>query len=920
MKSKKMIALITMLALTFSATSGYACGTLRDTADATIGAQSERLRPARPGAAGSAATAAAAKASAATDQVDLPTEYKDGVYRGSAPGYGGPVDVEVTVKNGKITDLKVLSHNETPGYYENGAKVIERILKAGNLEVDTVSGATVTSHAIIAAAANALGAAAPKKSASAGASASNRRAGGSRNSGRSRGASANRSAAAAARSTADFSGKTFKDGTYRGEGEGFGGPLTVEVTIAGGKITDVRYVGGNEDAPYIDNALAVLDQVLAQQGTQGVDTVSGATYSSIGLINAVNQALSQAATDAGGYAMPTTVLPQKDKPAASAVAGGTAPAKETDVPEPAADAPLTDGTFTASALGYGGPLELVLTVQQGKVQDLRLGSHHEDAPYLKKALPLLDQIRSRGGTQGVDTVSGATYSSKAILNAARRALAKAAGQPVAVDEPVDKADDPEKKRLQEEIVRLKALVAKNDAEDVSGALNDGTYRAAANGYAGKVEVEITVQDGKLQSARVGDNNEDEAYLEKAEAVLADIVKRGGTAGVDTVSGATYSSRALLNATRKAMAKAAGSDAVLEEAETEEEGSVSAEKAEQMEAEIESLKAQIEAMNEANSQSGEGIADGTYTGVGSGYEKRVMQAKVTIENGRITAIRLEHDEDRDYFSASDEEGLIERIIAKNSTSNIDGVSGATYSTNGVLQAVNNALAGATGSGGGDESALESLTEEVSRLKDFIKKLLTDTDRYLKEAFIEEDDRPLRDGTFTGIGRGWSGSDVDEAEAEAYNAPPYGRVTATVTIENGAITAIELDRGSDTRGYFNRARKQLVSDIMAAGSVANVDVCSGATYSSRGIIEAVGMALMKARASDGDTALRAERDKLKTENDRLRDLLAAHQIDPDESSGSTSDDANGSDASGGEDESEINESDDQPTPSPSEDSSG
>ncbi len=899
MKSKKMIALIIMLALTFSATSGYACGTLHDTADATIGAQSERLRPARPGAAN---PAAADEAESKTDQVALPSEYKDGVYRGSAPGYGGPLEVEVTVKGGKITDLKVLKHNETPGYYEDGAKVIDRILKAGNLEVDTISGATVTSHAIIAAAAKALGSAPPKKSGTSGSSSSNRRGGGGRSSA-SRGG-----AAPVARSTGDFSGKTFKDGTYRGQAEGFAGPVTVEVAISGGKIIDARYVSGNEDAPYIDNALAVLEQIVAKQGTQGVDTVSGATYSSIGLINAANQALSQAVAGSDGSSMPTTVLPQKDNTGASAAASSTSPAKEADAPEPAADAPLTDGTFAATALGYGGPLELVLTVQNGKVQDLRLGSHQEDAPYLEKALPLLEQIRSRGSTQGIDTVSGATYSSKAILNAARRAFAKAAGQPVA-------ADDPEKKRLQEEIVRLKALAAKNDAEDVSGALNDGTYRAAAIGYAGAVEVQITVQDGKLKSARVGSNQEDAPYLAKAEAVLADIVEHGGTAGVDTVSGATYTSRALLNATRKAMAKAAGGGVVLEDVETEAEGGISAEKAAQMEAEIERLKAQL-ADADVGTEDVSGIMkDGTYSASARGYNGPI-EVEIIVKDGKLIDARVvHHEDDSPYFD--DATYVLERIIEKGGTSGVDKVSGASVSSYGILNAVRKAMikAGATS---GD--ILQMLKDEVEKTKAIIAAFQDDTNDYLKEVFIEADDRPLHDGTFTGIGRGWCNSDLSDAEASIDNAPPYGRVRATVTIENGAVTAIELDRGSDTRSYFHKAKKHLVSDIMAAGSIANVEICSGATYSSRGIIEAVGIALMKARTGSDDLALRKERDKLKAENDRLRDLLAAHDIDPDESPGATSNAENENDSPNDEDESDINGSDDQSPPSPSEDTSG
>ena len=76
------------------------------------------------------------------------TELKDGEYEGTAKGYGGDITVKVTIKDGKISDIKVVSQNETPGYYENGVKVLDKIIKANSTEVDSIAGATVTSDAL----------------------------------------------------------------------------------------------------------------------------------------------------------------------------------------------------------------------------------------------------------------------------------------------------------------------------------------------------------------------------------------------------------------------------------------------------------------------------------------------------------------------------------------------------------------------------------------------------------------------------------------------------------------------------------------------------------------------------------------------------------------------------------------------------
>lgn len=81
----------------------------------------------------------------------------DGVYQGSAQGRNGPITVEVTVEGGAIADIEVISQSETPRYYEQAEAVISSILSAGSPDVDAVTGATISSEAIKAAVAAALG-------------------------------------------------------------------------------------------------------------------------------------------------------------------------------------------------------------------------------------------------------------------------------------------------------------------------------------------------------------------------------------------------------------------------------------------------------------------------------------------------------------------------------------------------------------------------------------------------------------------------------------------------------------------------------------------------------------------------------------------------------------------------------------------
>lgn len=73
----------------------------------------------------------------------------DGTYEGVAQGMGGDVKVSVTVSGGVITDVTVLSQNETVGISDPALESIPAaIVEANSTEVDAAAGATVTSEAI----------------------------------------------------------------------------------------------------------------------------------------------------------------------------------------------------------------------------------------------------------------------------------------------------------------------------------------------------------------------------------------------------------------------------------------------------------------------------------------------------------------------------------------------------------------------------------------------------------------------------------------------------------------------------------------------------------------------------------------------------------------------------------------------------
>ena len=87
---------------------------------------------------------------------------------------------------------------------------------------------------------------------------------------------------------------SYADGTYSGEAEGFGGLISVEVEIEDGMITNIEIVSAeSEDGAYLTMAKDIIPEIIDNQSTD-VDTISGATFSSTGIRNAVTQALEKA--------------------------------------------------------------------------------------------------------------------------------------------------------------------------------------------------------------------------------------------------------------------------------------------------------------------------------------------------------------------------------------------------------------------------------------------------------------------------------------------------------------------------------------------------------------------------------------------------------------------------------------------------
>ena len=202
----------------------------------------------------------------------------------------------------------------------------------------------------------------------------------------------------------------YKDGTYYGTGTGFGGTLKVQVDISGGKIAAIQILENNDGSEYISKASSIINAIISSQSTN-VDTVSGATYSSVGIIQAVRDALSQAAVSGSDSSSSDSNTNQSDKSDSTTDAvTGTIPYKE--------------GIYYGTAEGYSGDVSVAVVIQEHTIKAILITDTSDDESFFNRAMDVVKNVMKKQNTD-VDTVSGATYSSKGLLNAIKNALKQA---------------------------------------------------------------------------------------------------------------------------------------------------------------------------------------------------------------------------------------------------------------------------------------------------------------------------------------------------------------------------------------------------------------------------------------------------------------------------------------------------------------
>ena len=468
---------------------------------------------------------------------------------------------------------------------------------------------------------------------------------------------------------------SYNDGSYTAEGKGIGGKVPVTVTIKDGKIAEVT-VGDNSETQGIGSkAIEQLPSaIVAANGTEGVDAVSGATVTSKAIFTAVDDCLEQAKS---GAAQAETGLW------------------------------YNDGTYTAEGRGIGGKVPVEVSIKGGVISEVAVGDNSETQGIGSKAIEQLPaKIVEANGTEGVDGVSGATVTSKAIFTA--------------VDDCLEQAGTTNVAPAGTETEEATPVEETDEAPASDAAYTDGEYTASGKGIGGEVPVTVTIKNGKISEVTVGDNSETQGIGSKAIEQLPDaIVKANGTEGVDAVSGATVTSKAIFTAVDEALEQAKGGAATEQAAPADD-------------AKADDKAADTKAEQAAPAGAGLWYNDGEYFAEGKGIGGDVP-VTVTVRGGKIASVEVGENSETQGIGSKAIEQLPDAIVAANGTEGVDAVSGATVTSKAIFTAVEDCLEQAGTTDVTPETAVSNTYSDTSasdnKTADSSDSLIATTDDYL-----------------------------------------------------------------------------------------------------------------------------------------------------------------------------------------------
>ena len=548
----------------------------------------------------------------------------------SAQGFGGPVAVTLELDDGgAITSIVIGDDyfNETEGY---GLKALEPsfseqfIGKVPPLtigDIDAIAGATVTSNAVVNAINTVYG-------------------------------QLTGEAAPAAPAEEAPSAQLYEDGTWRAAFKGFAGPVAVKLTLDDAMTIQTIEIGDEQFAETDGFGAKALEDSFQSQfvgktlplAEGDVDGIAGATVTTTAVLNGID-AIAQAAGD------DTPDEPQP-LPEAAEAAG-----EEPEAATVSSDISATnDGNvWTATAQGFAGPVAVKLTLDGTAIQAIEIGDDQfaetdgfgakalEDSfknQFVGKTLPLAEG--------DVDTIAGATVTSKAVLSAID-AIAQAAGSAPAEAVPTEAAPA--------------ATEAPAPAPVGEATGENGVWTATAQGFAGPVTVKVTLDGMTIKSLKIGDEQfaETDGFGAKAldpffQVQFVDKTLPLAEGDVEAISGATVTTTAVMEALNSI---------------------------------YEAANAQAAIPAPAADVTGE---NGVWTATAQGFAGPVT-VKVTLDGMTIKSLKIGDEQfaETDGFGAKALDPFFQvQFVDKTlplAEGDVEAISGATVTTTAVMEALN-----------------------------------------------------------------------------------------------------------------------------------------------------------------------------------------------------------------------------------------
>ena len=690
-----------------------------------------------------------------------PAAYTPGLYTAKAAGIDSDVTVACTFDESGITNMMVDVSGETAGIGADiGDEMIQQFLAAQSSAVDGVAGATITSDALKAALDDCIA------QASSGAAPAAEEGAAEIEAAETEGASAGEAAGTAAAAPSG----SYTPGTYTASAQGMESDVTVTATFDESSITDVELdVSGETAGIGAETADPLKEQILAAQSAE-IDGVAGATITSTAAKTALADILAQAAGGAGEAAA-------EEAETEAATEAGTEAAAE------AAAGSYTPGTYTASAQGMESDVTVTATFDESSITDVELDVSGETAGIgAETADPLKEQILAAQSAE-IDGVAGATITSTAAKTALADILAQAAGG-------AGEAAAGEAAEETETEAATEAAAEETETEAVTEApaaiYTPGTYTATAKGMESDVTVTCTFSESALTAMEIDVSGETPGVGAEVGDKLMEQFLAEQTSDIGWIAGATVTSEAVKEAVADCFSQA-GAEEGSEVSETSEE-------------------AETEAVTETVTE----LEPGTYAAAAKGMASEVA-VKLIFGESSIEDIMIDVSGETDGIGAAIGT-MMENRVLKAQSADVNGVSGATVTSDAIKEAVKEAIAQAEADGIVIVIPEETETEAAAETETEAAETEAESEIVTEEAETEADTEAVETVTYTATEKGLQ-SDV----------------TVSCTFAQDELVQVTVDVSGETDGIGAAIGTMMENRAMKAGS-AEIDGVSGATVTS------------------------------------------------------------------------------------------